>query len=105
MLDRVRAMLRSRRALVCVVVLIGAAVATAHSSAGDDHMGEAVSMCLAVMALGAAAVAALPALGRWLPRPPRPTDDFPPARPVAAAAVPGWHARGDPAAFLQVFRH
>lgn len=94
---------RGRRfVVVCAVVLAGVLVTAAHSSAADDHMGEAVAMCIAVLATGAAA-AALPSLGRWLPRAPRPVDAVCPALPLVAIDAAPPPARGDPAV-LQVFR-
>ena len=107
MLSSIRVVLRraSRRvAVLCAVIALGVAVTAAHSSVGDEHMGEAVAMCLAVLIVGGAAVASLPALGRWIPQPPRPLD----ARAPTLAAVPAYdearRARGDPP-FLQVFRN
>lgn len=68
MLEATRARLRRRRgrlAVVCAVALLGATVATAHSSVAGDHMGEAAAICLAIVA-GSAALAALPPLaGRF----------------------------------------
>jgi peptidoglycan/LPS O-acetylase OafA/YrhL len=72
MLGRTRGLLRRRRrraAILCAVVLLGLSVAAAHTSVADDHVGQAATMCLAVMAAGGAAVAALPPLGRVVPRP------------------------------------
>jgi hypothetical protein len=94
---------RGRRAVVLgAVVLVGATVTAAHSSVADDHMGEALAMCVAVLAGGAAA-AALPSLGRWLPRPPRPVHATCPALEFAAIGATPILARGDPV-FLQVLR-
>lgn len=107
MLNRIRVVLRqgSRRvAVLCAVIALGAAVTAAHSSVGDDHMGEAVAMCLAVLIVGGAAVAALPALGRWIPQPPRPLDARAPTMPALPAYDAARRARGDPP-FLQVFRN
>jgi hypothetical protein len=106
MLGCTRARLRRRRgrlAIVCAVVLLGASVATAHTSVGVDHMGEAAAMCLAVIA-GGAAVAALPVLAveaplRRAPLPLGPLCALPGLQPIVPHA-----ARGDPA-LLQVFRH
>jgi hypothetical protein len=106
MLGRLRGLLRQRRrraAILCAVGLLGATVAAAHTSVADDHMGQAATMCLAVMAAGGAAVATLPALGRLRPRP----STLVGATCVAMSDLPTpagvYRARGDPAV-LQVFR-
>jgi hypothetical protein len=91
-------------ALVCAVVLLGASVASAHTSVGDDHMGEAAAVCLAVVVAGGAALAAVPRLGRLVPAPPRPVDADCTRAPVPTARrAPGW-PRGDPS-LLQVLRN
>lgn len=107
MLGSVRGLLRRRRrraAILCAVVLLGATVAAAHTSVADDHMGEAATMCLAIMAAGGAAVAVLPALGRLLPRPATRFGETGVAMWDIAAPAGGHRARGDPSV-LQVFRH
>jgi hypothetical protein len=105
MLDTLRARLRRRRgrvAIVSAVALLGAAVAMAHTSVADDHMGEAAAICLAIVVSGAA-VAALPALGGLLPRPRAPLElGGPRIAPQGELWAPGL-PRGDPA-LLQVFR-
>ena len=94
---------RRRAAVLCAVVLLGATVTAAHTSVAHDHMGQAATMCLAVMAAGGATVAALPAPGRLLPRP----STLVGATGVAVSDLPapaGVHrARGDPSV-LQIFR-
>jgi len=89
--------------VLCAVVLLGAVVTTAHTGGGHDHMGPTAAMCLAVVAAGAVAVAAVPGLGLFVPQAPRPVDARCPRGPVLPAVRPPWHARGDPA-LLQVFR-
>jgi hypothetical protein len=78
-----------------------AAVASAsdHTPAAEPALADAgdalCQLCLVLAALGAAA---MPALWRWLARPPRAAT--PPAPPRPAAALPArapWHARGPPA--------
>ena len=106
MLGRIRALLRRRRwraTVLCAVVLLGAVITTAHTSADHGHMGQTAAMCLAVVAAGAAAVAAVEGLGGLVPQPPRPVDARYPRGPVLPTVRPPWQARGDPA-FLQVFR-
>jgi hypothetical protein len=105
MLGTTRARLRGRRgrlAIVCAVALLAAAVGTAHTSVGSDHMSEAAAMCLAVL-VGGAAVASLPAAAAAPPRLRAPLElrDSGIATRVAHA-VPHL-PRGDPA-LLQVFR-
>jgi peptidoglycan/LPS O-acetylase OafA/YrhL len=105
MLETTRARLRRRRgraAVVCAVALLGAAVATAHTSVAGDHMGEAAAMCLAIVA-GGAAVAALPALAGPLPRQRPPLELSPPAAPLLLKHAVPHLARGDPS-LLQVFQ-
>ena len=107
MLSSIRVVLRrgSRRVVVlCAVVALGVAVSASHSSVGDDHMGEAVAMCLAVLIIGGAAVASLPPLGRWIPQPPRPLDAPAPTLAALPAYDEARRSRGDPP-FLQVFRN
>jgi hypothetical protein len=105
MLDVLRAGLRRRRGRLAVtgaVALLGATVAMAHTGVGDDHMGEAAAMCLAVVVAGAA-VAALPKLRDRAPvqraavRLPRPSG------PLHLRFSTPHLPRGDPAV-LQVFR-
>jgi hypothetical protein len=105
MLGRVRARFRGRRgrlAVACATVFLGVAIATAHTSVGEHHVGETAAMCLAVV-VGCAAVAALPAFARPAPRP-RPPLRLVTPRPASCVthAVPH-RPRGDPAR-LQVFR-
>ena len=92
-----------RAIAVVLVAALGVAVWSAHVMPGDHHMGEAVAMCLAVVAIGAAVVAA-PRMGRLLPAVPRPCSSPPPAAGAVlpSAPAPG-RARGHPA-LLQVFR-
>lgn len=105
MLGRTRARLRRRRgrlAVVCTVALLGLTVATAHTSIGADHTGEAAAMCLAVL-MGGAAVAGLQALRGHAARRRRPLRiDNGWTGPLLQYAVPH-PGRGDPAV-LQVFR-
>jgi hypothetical protein len=106
MLGRTRGLLRQRRrraAILCAVVLLGATVAAAHTSVADDHVGQAATMCLAVMAAGGAAVAALPVLGRLLPRPHALVGTTRLARSDLPAPAGVHRARGDPSV-LQIFR-
>jgi hypothetical protein len=94
---------RRRAAIMCAVLVLGATVAAAHTSVADEHMGQAVTMCLAVIAAGGAGVAVLPGLGRLLPRPPRPVSTSRLALPDLPSPAGVHRARGDPSV-LQVFR-
>jgi hypothetical protein len=105
MLGPTRARLRRRRgrlAVVCAVALLGASVATAHTSVGVDHMGEAAAMCLAIL-VGGATVAALPAAALPGPLRRRPHELAGPSAPPELRPFIPHSARGDPA-LLQVFR-
>ena len=104
MLEGKRARLRRRRgrlAIVCAIALLGASVAAAHSSLAADHMGGAAAMCLAV-AVGGAAIAALPGLAGPVPRRRAPLWIGGPGAPPFTDVVRHL-ARGDPS-LLQVFR-
>jgi peptidoglycan/LPS O-acetylase OafA/YrhL len=105
MLGRTRARLRRRRgrlAIVCAVALLGASVATAHTSVATEHMGEAAAMCLAILA-GGAAVAALRALALQAPLRRAPLALGGPGTLPRLEPIVPYAARGDPAV-LQVFR-
>lgn len=96
----------SRRAAVgAVIVVLAGAVVLAHGAAADDHMGQAMAACIAVLdaaALGTLVLSAGRApqrgwfagiFGDWVPL----------QRPAAArASMPPW-PRGSPFA-LQVLR-
>ena len=106
MLGGVRGLLRQRRrraAILCAVVLLGVAAAAAHTNVADHHIGEAGTVCVAVLAACGSVVAALPMLGHWSHEPPPLVG----AIGVATSNVLGrtalYHARGDPSV-LQVFR-
>jgi peptidoglycan/LPS O-acetylase OafA/YrhL len=104
-LEATRARLRRRRgrlAVVCAVALLGATVATAHSSVAGDHMGEAAAICLAIVA-GSAAVAALPALAGPVRRLRAPLQLGGRGAPRRLKHTVPHLPRGDPA-LLQVFR-
>ncbi|MDQ3571407.1 MAG: hypothetical protein M3383_00940 [Actinomycetota bacterium] len=92
-----------RVALAAVLATICVALTFEHSGIGQDHMGDVVSMCLAV--LDGAAVIALTAGGltaiRRL-RPPRTIEAFQ-TLSLPPAAVAQASARDGPAV-LQVFR-
>jgi hypothetical protein len=106
MLCSVRGLLRQRRrraAILFAVLLVGVAVAAAHTSVADDHMGEAATVCLAVMAAGGAVVAALPTFGRLLPRPLVSVGEIGLTTSVVLSQTGLYRARGDPSV-LQVFR-
>jgi hypothetical protein len=77
-------------------------VAVAHTSIADDHMGEAATVCLAVLA-GGAALAALPALSGPVPRPRAPLRLGGPSQSLRVLCAVPYRPRGDPA-LLQVFR-
>ena len=91
-----------RLALVGAVLALGTAVAGAHGGMGDDHMGEAVAICMAVT-VAATTLGALPRLGRWLAALPRRVVHL-------GVPAPAWHpvtaeARARPGpVVLQVFR-
>lgn len=88
---------------VATVASLGLMVGLAHSGVGADHMGETATMCLAIAAGTAVAVASAPQLGRLVAPPLRPVSwsalapDCSHGRPAAG------RARGHPAV-LQVFR-
>ncbi len=88
---------------VATVASLGLMVGLAHSGVGDDHMGEAAAMCLAIAASIAVAVAAAPRLGRLVASPLRPVNwsELAPSRDHGRPA--DGRARGHPAV-LQVFR-
>lgn len=94
-----------RLAVGAAIVVLAGAVVLAHSAAADDHMGEAIAACVAVMdaaALGVLAVLAgrvLERVGRGRILGPSARLDRPAAR---HASVPPW-PRGSPFA-LQVLR-
>jgi peptidoglycan/LPS O-acetylase OafA/YrhL len=99
------AMRRPRRSAVafCAVLALGTAVTLAHSSVGNDHMGEAVAMCSVALFIGAVAAAWPASPVRRPARPPRAV-----AAPLGTRLAPHVHrprpcTRGDPA-LLQVFR-
>jgi hypothetical protein len=106
MLVRIRAALRRprrRAAVVCAVVFLGAAIATAHTDVGGHHMGDTAAMCWAALVAGAMAVGGRPTLGRVVPGAPRPAGIELPTEPARALRCTPSRARGDPAV-LQVFR-
>jgi hypothetical protein len=94
---------RHRIALAAVLSALCVALAVEHSGLGQEHMGEAISMCLAVVEGGALALAAGLGLRKTrLPRPPRRTRAVGIHRvayaPLSAAPLP----RAGPS-LLQVF--
>lgn len=106
MLGGVRGLLRQRRrraAILSAVVLLGVAVAAAHTSVADHHMGEAATVCVAMVAAGGAVVAALPMLSRWPHEPPPLIGAIGVATSHVLVRPALYHARGDPSV-LQVFR-
>jgi hypothetical protein len=103
-LDRFARRQRRRLMLVAAVLALSGVVVVAHSVIGADHMGDDTVMCVAVLEIGALAVAAIVAAPRrqvvrpaWasLPRA-LPTSSVP-------ASPPEPRARAAPVA-LQVFR-
>lgn len=96
---------RQRRRLVVFAVMLGLAgtVVVAHSAMGQDHMGDALVVCLAVAETAVVAVGVALALGTWMRRPlwllPEPAA---PELPFAPLRV-DIRARGGPP-LLQVFR-
>jgi hypothetical protein len=78
---------RHRIALAAVLSALCVALAVEHSGLGQEHMGEAISMCLAVVEGGALLAAA--GLGLSKPRLPRPARRTGPAslQPVPSAPV------------------
>lgn len=94
---------RRRLVLVAAVVVLATGVAAAHSALGDRHMGEGMTICLAVadsalLALGAVLAVRLPT-GSWI----RPWIPFLAVAAWRPVPRPEPRARAGPAV-LQVIR-
>ena len=102
---RVTSTLRRHRgiALLVATLCLGATVVLAHGAAADQHMGDGMAMCLAIVVVAGAAAAV--AAGALFPGPRAPLRSCEawtlPAATCAATLAPP--ARAGPA-LLQVFR-